>query len=240
MADDQPKNNPPKPDPPPQTPPKQGLNATTALPLIYVIPTTLAIVAIIYAFYQRGATFLTSLQNLETARGLITFLVVFTTIVISITLVAYVATTSDDKDKVKDRFGFGKEVLTALIGILGTILGFYFGQSTTSTALQFASAYVSNVTPKPGDSVVLYSVVSGGKPPYKYTITFSPANMIDTIAEKSSATGVIQEQVTIPDKVPKDKDTDFTFQIVVTDSAGKSATYNDTTKKFTVKGIPKT
>jgi len=192
-----------------------------------------AVAAIIYALYQKGGGFLASLQNLEAARGLITFLVVFTTVIIAITLVAYVATTSSSSD-VKERFGFGKEVLTALIGILGTILGFYFGQSTgTPAPLQIAPAYISNLTPRIGDSVVLYSVVSGGKPPYKYSITFNP-NLIDTVSEKPSQAGVIQEELKIPDKVPKEKATEFTFQIAVTDSTGKSATYEDKTKKFTV------
>lgn len=204
-----------------------------ALQWVVAILAFAAVGAIIYALYQKGSGFLASLQNLEAARGLITFLVVFTTVIISITLVAYVATSSGSD--VKDRFGFGKEILTALIGILGTILGFYFGQSNpTSTPLQVTPAYISNLTPKIGDSVVLYSVVSGGKSPYKYSITFNPSNFIDAVAEKPSQTGVIQEEVKISDKVPKDKNTEFTFQIAVTDSTGKSVTYEDKTKKFTV------
>ena len=191
---------------------------------------------IVYALYHSGGSFLTSLQNLEMARGLITFLVVFTTVIIAIVLVLYIATGTGDGQDVKDRFGFGKEVLTALIGILGTILGFYFGQSASpSTALQVAPAYVSNPNPKRGDSVVLYSFVSGGKPPYVYSISFKP-NGIPSVPDKMSAQGVIQEEIKIPaDLAPKDKDTDFTFQMMIKDSTGKSASFDDTTKKLTVK-----
>jgi hypothetical protein len=200
----------------------------------------LVLAIIIYALYHAGGGFLVSLQNLEIARGLITFLVVFTTVVIAIILVFYIATSTLQGQDVKDRFGFGKEILTALIGILGTILGFYFGQSTsTSTALQVAPAYVSNANPKRGESLVLYSFVSGGKPPYTYSISFKP-DIIPSVPERLSAQGVIQEEIKIPDSVPKDKDTEFTFQIITKDGAGKSVTYDDTTKKFTVKAeVPK-
>jgi hypothetical protein len=195
----------------------------------------LVLAIIVYALYHAGGGFLGSLQNLEIARGLITFLVVFTTVMIAIILVIYIATSTLGGQDVKDRFGFGKEVLTALIGILGTILGFYFGQSTsTSSALQVAPAYVSNANPKRGDSVVVYSVVSGGKPPYTYSISIKP-DIIPSVPEKPSAQGVIQEEIKIPDSVPKDKDAVFTFQIVIKDSAGKSVTYDDVAKKFTVK-----
>jgi hypothetical protein len=195
-----------------------------------------AVLAImVYALYHAGGGFLSSLQNLEIARGLITFLVVFTTVIIAIILVSYIATSTLESQDVKDRFGFGKEVLTALIGILGTILGFYFGQSTsTSAALQVAPVYISNASPKRGDAVVLYTVVSGGKAPYTYSISITP-DIISAVPEKPSMQGVIQEELKIPDSVPKDKDTKFAFQIVVKDSAGKTMTYSDPTKNFSVR-----
>lgn len=214
---------------------KQWLKQLTVAQVLFGALAFLVLAIIIYALYHAGGGFLASLQNLEIARGLITFLVVFTTVMIAIILVLYIATTTLKGQDVKDRFGFGKEILTALIGILGTILGFYFGQSTnTSSALQVAPAYVSNANPSRGDSVVLYSFVSGGKPPYTYSISFKP-DIIPSVPEKPSTQGVIQEEIRIPDSVPKDKDTDFTFLIITKDSGGKSFTYDDITKKFTVK-----
>jgi len=211
-----------------------GARLLTPAQIIFGSLVFVVLLIIIIAFWVNGGTFLESLQSLDKARGLITFLVVFTTVIISITLVLYIAISTSNAQEIKDRFGFGKEVLTALIGILGTILGFYFGQSVAAVSnLQVAPAYISNANPKIGDSVTLYSVVSGGKPPYKYSITFSP-NLIEAVPEKSSPQGVIQEEIKIPDKVPKDKGTDFTFQIAITDSSGKSVTYDDKSKKFTV------
>src|SRR4051812_19847824 len=68
-------------------------------------------------FSSRG--FLGSLKDVEIARGLITFLVVFTTVAIALILALYAIVTPNMETTVlKDRFGFGKEILTSLIGIL--------------------------------------------------------------------------------------------------------------------------
>ncbi len=39
-----------------------------------------------------------------------------------------------DNDAVKVRFDAAKDLLTIVIGVLGTIMGFYFGSATTGTA----------------------------------------------------------------------------------------------------------
>jgi hypothetical protein len=78
-----------------------------------------------YGIYSGSGKFLDSLQHPEIARGLITFLIAFTTVAIALVLALYAIIGSSGED-LKDRFGFAKEILTALIGILGTILGFYF------------------------------------------------------------------------------------------------------------------
>lgn len=83
----------------------------------------LAITAIIYSG---------SLSNLgdktsNVARGLITFFVAMITVAIALilTLSAVLSNSSD----YKERFALGKEILTIFIGILGTIVGFYFGSA---------------------------------------------------------------------------------------------------------------
>jgi hypothetical protein len=62
----------------------------------------------------------------DAARILITFLVAVTTVAIAVlaTLTAMVVR------EYKERFALAKEVLTLLVGILGTIVGFYFGSAT--------------------------------------------------------------------------------------------------------------
>lgn len=69
---------------------------------------------------------LTRLADAATARGLITF--VFTIGVIALALIIVTANvTSQDGDGV--RYERSKEILTSMIAILGTILGFYFGKA---------------------------------------------------------------------------------------------------------------
>lgn len=65
------------------------------------------------------------------ARGLITTFVVLTTLLIALTLVASLFF-GNAKDR-EDRFSMGKEVLTIFIGILGTIMGFYYAENTVSS-----------------------------------------------------------------------------------------------------------
>ena len=66
------------------------------------------------------------------ARGLITFLVAIVTVAIAIILTLS-AVMSSSKDY-KERFALGKEILTIFIGVLGTIVGFYFGSAQIDKA----------------------------------------------------------------------------------------------------------
>lgn len=65
------------------------------------------------------------LGDIAVARGLITFLVTMGAIGIAVVLIGAVFIT--DGDRLKERFDFANQILTALIAILGTIVGFYYG-----------------------------------------------------------------------------------------------------------------
>lgn len=72
-------------------------------------------------------SFLSSLGDPRKARGLITFFFALGTVGVAIVLTAAAFSISaDDRELMRERFDMGKQVLTALIGIFGTILGFYF------------------------------------------------------------------------------------------------------------------
>lgn len=94
-----------------------------------------AVVAIGVGIYVGGGRLLQDLKETEVARGLITFLVTLTTVAIAITYAFYAMFGgNDDQNKfngeiLKERFTYGMPILTALIGVLGTVLGFYFGQA---------------------------------------------------------------------------------------------------------------
>lgn len=77
-------------------------------------------------------SFLDSLAADGTARGLITFL--FSMSTIAIILLAAIAVFWVDQQELKDRFGYAKDLVTVLIGVLGTIMGFYFGSAVKEQA----------------------------------------------------------------------------------------------------------
>jgi hypothetical protein len=79
---------------------------------------------LIYGIFFRPE-FLTSLASADYARGLVTFLFAFATI--AVVLITAIATFWVGSDEVEKRGTLAKEILAILIGIMGTILGFYFG-----------------------------------------------------------------------------------------------------------------
>ncbi len=141
------------------------------------------------------------------ARGIITILVAVATIGIALLLTFWVVISSD-KDY-KERFALGKEILTLLIGVLGTIIGFYFGSATTqqvdgknSEMLEVPMATVINSQLNGKESFVLSTIVKGGDPPYQYRIYFEPREIADSISG-TSETGLIQENFAKPSKIPE-------------------------------------
>jgi hypothetical protein len=96
-----------------------AIAATSAFSLILLF-------VIIWAIWDDS--FLKSLGDPNIARGLITFFFALGTVGVAIILTTAAFSISAQKVEVmKERFDMGKQILTALIGIFGTILGFYFG-----------------------------------------------------------------------------------------------------------------
>lgn len=95
----------------------------------------------------RNPTFIALLADEKKARGLVTFLFAFATsaVIIVVTLgVLWVP-----KDEVEARFSKAKDILTILISVLGTILGFYFGSANPQPPLSPATSTTSPSRPAP-------------------------------------------------------------------------------------------
>lgn len=104
------------------------LHQVTSLPGIVSIAVIMAMLFIyIFAKATPGQA---GIDNVDYARGMITLLFTVGTVIIALllTLSAIFLTGSD----AKERFDRGKEVLSLLIGIFGTIIGFYFGSASQS------------------------------------------------------------------------------------------------------------
>lgn len=78
------------------------------------------------------SSFLTSIADAAKARGLMTFLFAFATT--SVVVVVTIGVLWVPKDEVEARFSKAKDIMTILISVLGTILGFYFGQAQNPNA----------------------------------------------------------------------------------------------------------
>jgi hypothetical protein len=120
---------------------------------------------------------LTKMGQVEFARGLITYLFAVVTIGTAVVLVVS-ALTSDETPANERRFERGKEILSLLLGVFGTIVGFYFGSEVAAkgqaeeTVVKVAPLRLSAASLASGADFSLTTYVSGGKAPYKYGIGF--------------------------------------------------------------------
>jgi hypothetical protein len=105
------------------------------------------------------------------ARGLITYLFAIVTIGTAVVLVLSALLGTD-----KDKFDSAKEVLGLLLGIFGTIVGFYFASELAETdvrgALSASPVLTSAQEVAPDSEMTLTVAVQGGQPPYRFAVTF--------------------------------------------------------------------
>lgn len=196
----------------------------------------LIIVGVVIVFlvksYNDLNNVLSSLSSAATARGLITLVIALTTAFIGLALTASVIFDGSNSDPaeaslLKDRFDYGKQILTLFIGILGTIVGFYYGSTggaqPPSANLQFGTPIVTPASLTPGGAARITSNVYGGKPPYTYSITFNPAE-IPAAKDVSTDSGLIVYDATVQkDAAPN---IPITYLITAKDSDGNSGEFN--------------
>jgi hypothetical protein len=128
------------------------------------------------------------------ARGLITFIISVATIGLAFVLVCESFSATDKDDKFDERFRRAREILALLMGILGTIVGFYFGSAQQSNVGPLGIAQI-----KAADRQLI-TYVSGGSPPYRYSIS-STDPAFKTIKDKTSQDGWIVEAFEQPFKL---------------------------------------
>ena len=103
--------------------------AITPMQMVATLIGLLTIGGMIWVIYT-GAGFF---NDATKARGLLTFSVAIVTVAIALILVFFLVLSTGDAKELKERFTFGKDILMVFVGILGTIMGFYYGSDKVST-----------------------------------------------------------------------------------------------------------
>lgn len=148
---------------------------------------------ILYGLYKFDPK---DIGNVEFARGIITYLIAAGTVGLAVILMfASVMTGGEDLEK---RFDLGKQVFTSLVGVLGTVIGFYFGSATNvriseKPTVDSLGTTIIDFKPVPvkKDSMLTVSFeVKGGIAPYQFKV-FDTGGYVegkDTSSQKPSIT----------------------------------------------------
>ena len=167
--------------------------------------------------WDRGNV-LRNMGQVEYARGLITYL--FAVVTIGTAVVLVVSALSHIADPNSDeKFQRAKEVLSLLLGIFGTIVGYYFGSEKSALpALRLIAPAIKQV---PADGTfTLTTAVVGGTSPYSYKIAVGTKTITENKLVNES--GLIIHESTKEDLAGLQAGTN-TLEISVTDASGRSA-----------------
>jgi hypothetical protein len=160
---------------------------------------------------------LIGMGRIEFARGLITYLFAIVTIGTAVVLVVSALTGTEDEVHEK-RFQRGKEILALLLGVFGTIVGFYFGSEISNKAgapLSAAPLRLSERSVRPASSFTVETYISGGQSPYTYAIGFDKE--VSDATDPVERSGWIDQTMAAP-QVTNEKA--IKVHLIILDSAG--------------------
>jgi uncharacterized membrane protein len=199
------------------------LNPVVLLAVV-IIMSIIGLIGMAVVGWDRGNV-LVSMGRSEFARGLITYLFAIVTICIAVALMlSAVVATTEETEATEKRFQRGKEILSLLLGVFGTIVGFYFGSDTSNVnrpEQQPPQLSTLDFTPSPfsiansGGKVTVRAVVKGGMPPYRYAISRSTSDS-PTLEDAAGEGGWIIRDVELKDVKEGQP---ATIRIVVQDAA---------------------
>ena len=160
---------------------------------LYLIIGLLILGGLGYGLFQPNGSFLDALKDTDTARALITFLVAVTTVSIALLTALYAVSSNQSREEIQERFALAKEVLALLVGILGTVLGFYYGAADKDAGAQLQLAELQ----LRGTEVITH--VSGGVAPYRFSISYPGSEQNASISSISQDGWIIQSLSPAPD-----------------------------------------
>ena len=203
------------------------LNPISFIALLLISGVMFLLLSAIFDF-DRGRV-LFSMGRPEYARGMITYLFTVVTIGTAILLIISALLGGD-----KEHFDRGKEVLGLLLGVFGTMVGFYFGseQSAARTRLVLSPPLLSASEAVAGGQLSVTALVQGGNPPYHFGVVIG-----DKLPPKYDQVprndGWIVTQITVPAVSTEEF---ITISLGVTDNHGDKVLMQ---AAFTAKPRPK-
>lgn len=155
-----------------------------------VIGIALLFITLVVVGVATRAPILNELRDPSYARGLITFLISIGTIALAFIIIVQALLGAGSPDDQDGRFRRAREVFSVLMGVLGTIVGFYFGSAEKEGVnLEIGGPEVIELG---GGERRVAAHVFGGTAPYHYEISFSDKQLPKI--EKNSENGWIVER----------------------------------------------
>lgn len=131
----------------------------------------ISFIVILFMHLSKEDDLLGKLRDGAYARGVITFLIAIASIGLCYIMILHALFTPADRDG--ENFRRAREVLALLVGILGTIVGFYFGTSDKVTPdLLVADIHATVKAEGITNKWELASFTSGGTPGYRYSVVY--------------------------------------------------------------------
>jgi hypothetical protein len=176
-------------------------------------------VFIMLAVGMTNSSFFTSLAQVDQARGLITFLVAICAVAV-ILLTAINIFWGNSDAKFDDRFKAAKDLVTLVVGVLGTILGFYFGSVTSDHVLQLSfdkpTGYSTAVA---GSTIPVTATAKNGVAPFNFDLLVLDDNgsvKSKAADNKQSDKAFISQEVKAPETPGK-----YSIVLLVRDNKGQ-------------------
>lgn len=187
-----------------QVPPQPGLRSYFDPVVGIAVLILISVFAMIgYSMLDNGNGLLGRMAESSFARGLITYLFAVVTIGTAVVLVVS-ALTNGVTDTDEKKFQRGKEILALLLGVFGTIVGFYFGTEIsesrfrTEQGIFLTTLFLDKRVVAAGNTVTVSANVRDGIPPYRYGIAFGKDASVD-FTNLVGSDGWIVTTLTAPD-----------------------------------------
>lgn len=155
-----------------------------------VVSVFVAIAAAVW-FGLHSSDMFDKLKDSGYARGVITYCITIATIGLAFILALQAMFV---KPETEEKFKGAREILTVLMGVLGTIVGFYFG-STAEQGKALRIVQLAATQAEGREHVTAY--VEGGAIPYNYTVTTTLADNTTKPITGQSVTGLISEDAAV-------------------------------------------